>query len=337
MSYAVLAYNASNVGDEIQSIAASRFLPQINHHILREGIHKTEAKSKIILNAYWSGSPKNFPPSSTLIGLPISMHLTEALRANITSKSLDWLKANAPIGCRDRSTLEFLESKGIPCYFSCCLTLTLQRSEKLTKQDWILCVDVPEDVQQRIRQQTKRKLISLTRITHQYMSPMQKMKLAKVFLQLYQQAHCVVSPNLHTVMPSLALETPVLNLDTGKRDVRFTGLLPMLRQLEYTANGNIDYDFDNPPENPILYMAYRNLLIEKASAFTEYNSTQCQFDLDNSVVELAALFGRSKKKDIRALTFYTPKELFKGFVKRFFTSKTDRYEYPIDFSEKYNV
>lgn len=331
MTNAILVYNASNVGDEIQSIAASRFLKSIDSYIVRENIHKTKSCAQIFLNAFWSGNPKNFPPSDTLRGIPLAMHLTLDTRKHFTRKTLKWFRDNQPIGCRDMSTLNFLKSKGIDAYFSGCLTLTLQKSKVVKKQEYVLCVDMPKEAVELVRKRTKREVIDLTRITHQYILPLEKMELAKVFLQLYQSAHCVISPNLHTIMPCLALETPVLAVNTGKRDVRFTGLEELLNQcsLDDFLAGKFDYDFDNPPKNPDAYKKLRRNLIHIASQYTGVNKTVCQFDTKNPVITLAKLFYRSKEKDTRALQYYTPKELFKGFVRRLFSNKRKRYEFTI--------
>lgn len=328
---ALLVYNASNVGDEIQSIAASRFLKRIDSYIVRENIHTTKSNASIILNAFWSGNPKNFPPSDTLDAVPIAMHLTLDTRKHFTKKSLAWFKAHEPIGCRDMSTLEFLKSKGIVAYFSGCLTLTLQKSKRVKKQDYIFCVDMPKEAVDKVRASTKREVIDLTRITNQYLLPLEKLELAKVFLQLYQSAHCVISPNLHTIMPCLALETPVLAVNTGKRDVRFTGLERLLNQcsLEDFLAGKVKYDFDNPPANPKAYKEIRANLIRIVKNYTGVDSHACKFDTDNPVITLAKLFYRSKEKDTRALQYYTPGELFKGFIKRLLSNKRKRYEFTI--------
>ena len=43
----------------------------------------------------------------------------------LTEKGIAYLKKHAPIGCRDKFTVQILNEKGIDAYFTGCLTLTL--------------------------------------------------------------------------------------------------------------------------------------------------------------------------------------------------------------------
>lgn len=66
--------------------------------------------------------------------------MEEALKRK---ESLDYFKKYQPIGCRDAYTVKVFEKYGIDAYFSGCLTLTLGKSFKKTKDSGeILMVDV---------------------------------------------------------------------------------------------------------------------------------------------------------------------------------------------------
>ena len=150
-SYGLLGYNSINIGDEIQSVAQSRFLPQIDEVVYREQIKnfvpKLGKKTKCIMNAWWMWRPKNFPPSKWIEPLLISMHIRPAVRKEIfTNESKEYFLKHGPVGCRDMGTYEWLKNEGIPAYFSGCLTLTLQRNYNIPRQDYILCVDVDENI-----------------------------------------------------------------------------------------------------------------------------------------------------------------------------------------------
>lgn len=58
-------YTTGNIGDEIQSVAASRFLPQIDYFINRDYMNDfqidTDDKIKLIMNGWYSHRPENFP------------------------------------------------------------------------------------------------------------------------------------------------------------------------------------------------------------------------------------------------------------------------------------
>ena len=78
-SFGLIKYTSFNIGDEIQSLAASRFLPNIDYYINRERTDKfksdQEEKVKVIMNAWWMWQSKHFPPSEDIDPLLISMHI----------------------------------------------------------------------------------------------------------------------------------------------------------------------------------------------------------------------------------------------------------------------
>ena len=78
MKYGALKFNSTNIGDEIQSIAAQRFLPQVDYYIFREQMNKfttaDSEKVKLIMNSWYMWRPENFPPSDSIDPLLISMH-----------------------------------------------------------------------------------------------------------------------------------------------------------------------------------------------------------------------------------------------------------------------
>jgi hypothetical protein len=137
--FALLSYYTTNLGDEIQSVAAQQFLPQTVLLIDRDG-WTTNARSfrgafKIILNGWFSNNPENWPPPAFLSPCLISMHITRerpkpslsspASEVLVQGKSLEYLKRYQPVGCRDLWTLDLLRKRGVECYFSGCATLTL--------------------------------------------------------------------------------------------------------------------------------------------------------------------------------------------------------------------
>lgn len=118
-----------NIGDYIQSVAADQFM-RADTLIEREALHVySGGKTKVILNGWFMHHPENFPPSSDIEPLFISFHLRPSMdEAFLTPKTVAYMKAHGPIGCRDKTTQSLLEAKGIEAYFSSCLTLTLDLS-----------------------------------------------------------------------------------------------------------------------------------------------------------------------------------------------------------------
>lgn len=129
MYYLSSAGIRKNIGDYIQSIAADQFM-HATELVEREHLNEYRGeKMKVILNGWFMHRPENFPPSDDIVPLFISFHLRPCMAdAFLTDKTVAYLKAHGPIGCRDMNTVELLKSRGILAYFSNCLTLTLGRS-----------------------------------------------------------------------------------------------------------------------------------------------------------------------------------------------------------------
>jgi hypothetical protein len=72
--FGLYEYNTCNIGDDIQSIAARRFLPKIDYYINRDRIGEFEDKEndeeiKKILNAWYMCAPYSWPPIDKNINL----------------------------------------------------------------------------------------------------------------------------------------------------------------------------------------------------------------------------------------------------------------------------
>ncbi len=136
MYYLSLYGNNKNIGDYIQSIAADQFM-HATELIEREHLHEYHGeKMKVILNGWFMHHPENFPPSDDIVPLFISFHLRPRMADMLlTPATIAYMKAHGPVGCRDRTTLSILETRGIPAYFSNCLTLTLGRSFARVPED----------------------------------------------------------------------------------------------------------------------------------------------------------------------------------------------------------
>ncbi len=50
--YSMMGYSTNNIGDDIQSVAASRFLPKVDRFVNRESMWRYDGpKTKMIMNA----------------------------------------------------------------------------------------------------------------------------------------------------------------------------------------------------------------------------------------------------------------------------------------------
>lgn len=171
LSYANLYkrnHNSTNLGDEIQSIAASYFLPKIDYFVQREGIKefRSDEKTKVIMNGWYIYDEQQWPISDDIEPLFVSMHISGKKKKFLKRirENRKKLEKYGPMGGRDLATVELLNNAGIKSFFSGCLTLTLPVNPYIKKKEYVLCVDVPSEVSQKVKGSTKRDVYSVTPI-----------------------------------------------------------------------------------------------------------------------------------------------------------------------------
>jgi hypothetical protein len=284
-----ISHSTINIGDDFQSIAAKQFLPgpalPVDREFIAEFTHARPVRTVVSgwfmhqAGGYWelpvAPPAKSWPPSPAIDPLFISLHLTETFHATaFAPKNVDYLRAHAPIGARDRFTLEALREHGIPSYFSGCLTLTLP-SAPAPRRDVIYLVDVDPRSAQYLRSRTSSRVVELThgRPVLALLRPAHRLLYAEYVLGLYRSAKCVVTTRLHAALPCLASGTPVLMLSSdakGWPNARFGGLVDHLRHgsTEELLSGELAYDVENPPPNPDTFLPLRADLCAKMRSWT---------------------------------------------------------------------
>ena len=346
-----MKYMSLNIGDEIQSIAAKRFLPHIDDYVFRERLNsfrtasafKSEPvqKFKIILNGWYMHVPQNFPPSIAIEPLLISMHFDKNIRRFILNKAenVNYLKEHGPVGCRDIDTMNFLLEHGIPAYHSGCLTLTLTENKIIkasANRDYVLCVDVPDEVIIYVKSKTNKPVYALSKIVNPYVESIERLELAKIYLYMYHNASAVITSNLHTALPCLAMNTSVCLLNNDDRE-RFSGLEELVNhypQSDFLAGA---YDINNPPENPRDFIAFRDSLINTCRNFTGYDSGKPTLDdkYTPDIISMLHMLQYDYRSMKRAAWFLKGRDLLKAVIlklrDKFFlsaiSSKTPKHTY----------
>lgn len=278
--FALLFYPTSyNIGDTIQSLAASQFLPTVDYLVDRDNqkmFYNFDGKSiatnvkpdcKIIQNGWFDGRFTKFPPNENLKSLFVSFHLneTEDLLENkdyqVTLPSLDmknrmlldpevisYFILNSPIGTRDEHTmLKFLDY-GVNAYLSCCMTLTLNAvklgliESKEKRNVYVVDCHITESklYEKLVPPAIRGKAIKLTHGLTRLLDYTEKENLALNYLQKYVNAKFVITSRLHVALPCLALGTPCYFIhDKLSSDPRFDSTIQSL-----IGNG-----IDPPDEN----------------------------------------------------------------------------------------
>jgi hypothetical protein len=288
--FGYISYSTTNIGDDIQALAAKRFLPENAIPIDRDYMcgFQNNSEVKTLMNGWYIHTSdawlregvapqKSWPPSAVINPMITSIHLTGSCFSTVLSeKGIEYLKCHGPIGARDFFTLHELQKRNIPSYFSGCLTLTLENLYK-TRGDTIYAVDLDEEMVNYIRSKTKSKVVAVEHgFFFQNMKNESRLKYAETILNKYRKAKCVISTRLHACMPCLAFETPVLMIIdiVGEGNPRYHGLAELTRHCSRAEllSGQAHYNWDNPPENPKDYIPIRENLIRTVQAWVESNS-----------------------------------------------------------------
>ena len=319
MKFGLISYNyTNNLGNEIQSIAARRFLPKIDYYIEHEKLNEfNQAHNvKTIMNAYYLDCATAWPPSENINPLLISIHFdTNNFTKDIILKeeNKNYLREYGPVGCRDSNTYNLLQENDIDSYFSGCLTLTLENNQpkpELKESEKYIIINTTrwnEELYSFLKNKTDRTIYTIYQNTllknSKSMKPLssfynykEKFYIAERLLNIYENAECVITDRLHASFPSLALKTPVILINKDHESIfdpgRFEGLSDYLltSSLEdYIKDYNI-FDVNNPPENSNKYLKVRKNLIKKCEEFTgcinpSYKSHETQ-NIDIKTMEL---------------------------------------------------
>ncbi|MEM7586346.1 MAG: polysaccharide pyruvyl transferase family protein [Acidobacteriota bacterium] len=228
IAFTSFAYGFSrNLGDHLQSFAAEQFLPRIDGHIDRESMRDfspADARPHLLLmNGWFAHAPeKCLPAARAILPVFVGFHMTEwdrARRVFSTPDCLAYFKRHEPIGCRDRSTAEALETLGVATHYTMCLTLTFPRRAKAPRDPRTLIVDadhlpIPESIRQ--------EAVVLTHEIPYRLSEDHKRAIARSRLDLYRdRAERVITTRLHCALPCLAMGIPVVFFG-NPRDARFS-------------------------------------------------------------------------------------------------------------------
>lgn len=290
MKYGVIVYsNTKNIGDDIQSYAASKLLPQVDYYIDREqmDIFRPLENEPVntIMNGWFMYNKLAWPVSPCINPLYISMHFWKHDALGIGSDFLDEfgredLCAHGPVGCRDTETRQMLEENGIPTWLSGCVTMTLKPIYPKTEGGYICLVNVSERLEKWVRTRyTDEKFIVVDQeaenMVRQEADWAERFANVEKLLTLYQNAKFVFTTRLHCALPCLALGTPVVLV--SQQDIAETGRFDGLRQFvrcaaeEDLLTGNTVYNLQSPEPNSEEFRRCANIITERVTSFVEAN------------------------------------------------------------------
>lgn len=293
MKYGLLIYkDTDNIGDDIQSYAASQFLPHIDYFIDRENmmnfVSDDGKQVKTIMNAWYIHDKYRFDFSPFIYPLFVSMHLKKFPYVDgltigstyITNQTQNTLRKYGPVGARDINTKKLLDNLDIPNYFSGCLTLTIKKFKNVKKSDYICAVNISDKELKILKTKTSKKIITINQdIERGSLSELsweeRKSKVIEL-LKLYQGAEFVVTTKLHCALPCLALETSVLVLYDKYFDDRMKTFKKFFNYVDRHNFKDIDI---TKIKNPKLYLQLRNSLIKVVKNFVNEEVNLMKYDI----------------------------------------------------------
>ncbi|WP_029322875.1 polysaccharide pyruvyl transferase family protein [Butyrivibrio sp. AE3004] len=294
MKYGVLwRRTTKNIGDDMQSYAASLFLPSVDYMVDIEELDSFVAEDDepvaTIMSAWYMWHKWNWPPSKYVYPMWIGFHYDDIQRGRRrgmpchfeyleSGPGKEYLKKYEPIGCRDPYTMEELSKRGIENYFSACVTLTLPRRDiPKPEKEYIVCVDIGRKALAAVQKQVKGlgielKVLPATRPEPSTDMPWEERKKeVESYLEIYQNAKCVLTKRLHCALPCLALGTPVLLVRKSYDSPRFSPYKDWMKST--TTDRVIAGDFvewmRNPEPNPTEHLQYRESLTKAVKEFVE--------------------------------------------------------------------
>lgn len=295
MRFGVMMHKTTqNIGDDIQTFAAARLLPEVSYFLDRESLDRFETDdgeaAAVVMSAWYMWHKWNWPPSKYVLPLFVGMHYTDNETAKqdgspvktefLTGLGKEYMNAFSPIGCRDSFTEETFKQLGIDCYFSGCITLTLPRMPRTEDEGgYICCSDVSDEVCGRAEKLLEGTGIELRRIRHykDYRNSdatwEERAKNVTDLLTVYQNAKCVITRRLHCALPCLAMGVPVLVINDEKAGslIRFEPYYDWLHNCTAAEfiSGECGFDLLAPPENSSAYLPYREKLLQTVAEFVD--------------------------------------------------------------------
>jgi hypothetical protein len=171
------------------------------------------------------GGDFEFPFNGSLLPIFLSFHCNAP--EMLTPQAEDYLRRFGPVGCRDWSTVELLQSRDVPAFFSGCVTTTLghvvRRDLSPTQAAalpaaWV-DLDVPDGMTD---------VVALTQADADVLQRdvTANLDAALALLDNYRDRFSSVrTSRLHCYLPCRAIGTPVEILPPDPDDIRFAGLL----------------------------------------------------------------------------------------------------------------
>lgn len=211
VTHVPVALGTSNLGDDIQSLAALRYLG-VKETVHRDGAESWPEGAVVILSGWWGAKANVLPMSSDQCRVIVAgMHLwTDPGRLVVYDELELWDRLKAaveqqgfPAGARDLETLRLLEAHGVPAVFSGCVSQTLARTLPGHLRRLKLAIEAPLPNSSWVPVTHRRKELAR-------MDAAGRLSMAEAAVLQLELAEKVVTSKLHAYLPAEALGCPVV-------------------------------------------------------------------------------------------------------------------------------
>lgn len=219
------SFATPNLGDDMQVLAASVFLPFVDRLVDRDKLSKAALTEPhlVIMNSWFQLADrvlkfgwrkKRYRPSDSIT--PLFYGFCVGRDRLLNDSWTPYLAEHQPIGSRDRVSVEKLAARSIAAHWTGCITAFFGRHYvpvPATERSGIVIVDVPraaedEFVPRELRERAKR----LTNAAPAAMlkDPLLRMHQMALTCDVLRRAELVITSRLHIALPCVGFGTPVV-------------------------------------------------------------------------------------------------------------------------------
>ncbi len=242
----------SNIGDHIQAYCIRQIYREMG---IDDIAMRLIDKAEMIDNAGATPSVipicSYVPPGSVKFRLPyykrnfaVTLGISFAGNTSLPEETIDWLKGQQPIACRDEETVHILEGYKLEAFLFGCLTATLPKRTDISRANKIFLVDLPESFLKYLPTEIAESpnVIRISHLVNPKLSPDNYLKMAEEYLNNYKiNAKLVITSRLHCASPCMAMGIPVVFI-TDNRSGRLGWIDKLLPVYTPSKWSGVKYD-----------------------------------------------------------------------------------------------
>ena len=256
--------DASNSGDELQSLVGLQFVPNLNHFFERDTLPNYDLNATLFGNAWYGALNMMWPPPGSLDMILFSMYIGPEVFSKF-EKEIAYLRQRSPVGARDLETLEWLKLHNVPAFFSGCATMLLRNPFSSSQKNGndksigLVIVDVdPKYLRRLVPNRLLRHAIFIEQNVPEKFKANRKSRYFYAYNNFltYSKARLVITSRLHCAMPASSAGATVIFVQTkilpGGGGHRLQGLTDFFYTVPYTDLKSFrkSFDWENIPPNP---------------------------------------------------------------------------------------